>query len=77
MIGKVKRFNDKKGFGFINSDEVEKDIFFHYSDIKMDGFKTLYRNDVVEFDYNSEKVRAANIVVKISARPQKKKKINN
>lgn len=62
MKGKVVRFNPEKGFGFIKSDD-EKDIFFHYSSLMMEGFKTIEPNTEVEFDVEeSEKgLRAKNI----------------
>ena len=47
--GKVKWFNQKKGFGFIER-EGGKDIFVHYSDINTDGFRTLDENQEVEFE---------------------------
>ena len=47
--GKVKWFNDKKGYGFINENEG-RDIFVHFSAIDMPGFKTLSEGDVVMFD---------------------------
>ena len=47
--GKVKWFNESKGFGFIEQ-EGGKDIFVHYSAIQSSGFKTLAEGDVVEFD---------------------------
>ena len=55
MQGKVKWFSSEKGYGFISSNEVEKDIYVHFSDIQMKGFKTLEENDVVEFDYDEDK----------------------
>lgn len=48
MVGKVKWFDEKKGFGFITADE--KDYFVHYSKILKDGFKTLVENQEVEFE---------------------------
>ncbi len=49
--GVVKRFDEKKGFGFIvANDAPDKDIFVHYSDVVGEGFKTLAQGDEVEFD---------------------------
>ena len=47
--GKVKWFNDKKGFGFI-SPESGPDVFVHHSEILGDGFKTLSEGQEVEFE---------------------------
>ena len=49
MKGKVKWFNDAKGFGFISS-EAGGEIFVHFSAVKMNGHKTLAEGDQVEFD---------------------------
>lgn len=48
-LGKVKWFNDAKGYGFIETIEG-KDIFVHYSAIQKDGFKTLSEGQEVAFD---------------------------
>ncbi|MFV0394515.1 MAG: cold-shock protein [Coprobacillaceae bacterium] len=48
--GKVKWFNQEKGFGFITSDEDNKDIFVHFSAIQSEGFKTLEEGQAVNFD---------------------------
>lgn len=50
MIGKVKWFKADKGYGFINADGYDKDIFVHFSKILADGYKTLEEGQTVEFD---------------------------
>lgn len=47
--GRVKWFNDAKGFGFIERDGQE-DVFVHYSQIQREGYKTLAEGQVVEFE---------------------------
>ena len=50
MTGTVKKFMDNKGFGFIMPDEGEDDVFFHQSEIQMEGFRTVEEGQRVEFD---------------------------
>lgn len=47
--GHVKWFDNKKGYGFIESDRGE-DIFVHYSNIAADGYKSLEKGDLVEYE---------------------------
>lgn len=49
-IGKVKWFNNTKGFGFIIPEDVGEDIFAHYSTIKMDGYRALKAGQSVTYD---------------------------
>lgn len=49
MKGTVKWFSGEKGYGFITSEEGN-DVFAHFSQITMDGYKVLEENDQVEFD---------------------------
>lgn len=49
MRGTVKWFNPQKGYGFIK-DQEGKDLFFHYSQIQMNGFKLLHEYDIVDFE---------------------------
>ena len=49
MKSRVKWFNDAKGYGFIEKNELE-DVFVHYSQIKKDGYKSSEAGDIVQFD---------------------------
>jgi CspA family cold shock protein len=50
LSGKVKWFNNAKGYGFIVADGRDEDLFAHYSAIQMDGYKTLKAGQAVKFD---------------------------
>jgi CspA family cold shock protein len=51
--GKVKWFNGKKGYGFIEIESGE-DVFVHFSEIQMDGYKDLEEGQAVEFDIEED-----------------------
>lgn len=63
-IGKVKWFNDSKGFGFIET-EGSEDVFAHFSAIQGEGYRSLPEGAEVEFDIvpDAKGPRAENIVV--------------
>lgn len=50
LSGKVKWFNNAKGYGFILADGRDEDLFAHYSAIQMEGYKTLKAGQPVSFD---------------------------
>lgn len=62
--GKVKWFNNAKGYGFIIEDGCSDDLFAHFSSVQMDGYKTLKAGQTVTFDKKpSDKgIHAVNIV---------------
>lgn len=65
--GKVKWFNEKKGFGFIVDPSVSTDIFVHFSAIQDEGFKTLNEGDEVEYElFHDDKGAKARNVVRIA-----------
>ncbi len=70
-IGKIKWFNDAKGYGFIETTDSEnsEDVFVHYSAITGEGYRTLNENDTVEFDIvqDTKGPRAENVQVIESA----------
>ena len=65
LRGKVKWFNESKGYGFIERDDGE-DVFVHFSAIKADGYKTLQEGEDVEFEVaNGDKGIHADNVTKL------------
>ncbi len=61
--GRVKWFNDNKGFGFIEQ-ENGQDVFVHYSAISGEGYKSLAEGQVVEFDLSegAKGLQATNVI---------------
>lgn len=64
--GKVKWFNNSKGYGFISLGKDGEDVFVHYTSIRAEGFKSLEEGDDVEFEVmNGPKGLQAENVVKV------------
>ena len=65
QTGKVKWFNDVKGFGFIRSEGVAEDIFVHHTAIHMEGYRALFPDQAVEFELKPDKrgLKAVNVRV--------------
>lgn len=63
QTGKIKWFNDAKGYGFVTPDDGSKDVFVHFSAIQGEGFKSLAEGDRIEFDVQSSDKgpKAANV----------------
>jgi CspA family cold shock protein len=49
-MGKVKWFNDQKGYGFITPDDGSRDLFVHFSEVQGEGFKSLQEGQAVEYE---------------------------
>ncbi len=66
VTGKVKWFNDQKGFGFITPDSGDRDCFVHHTAIQGTGFKSLREGEAVQFEIvDGQKGPAAANVVKL------------
>ena len=49
VIGEVIWFDPQRGYGYVKQGEGEKDMFVHFSNVVMDGFRTLYKGQLVEY----------------------------
>ena len=65
--GFVKWFDVKKGYGFISQDDSDEDVFVHFSNIDMEGFKKLDTGDIVDFELkdSDEGPEALNVKVTV------------
>jgi len=71
FTGVIVWFNTKKGFGFSSRDDGGKDIFIHYSDINMEGYKNLMAGDIISFEEGytfKNLLKATNIILIEKAR---------
>ena len=78
MTGRVKWFDDKRGYGFITSD-AGVDVYVHYTAIMTDGYRTLKHNwcvnfDVVTTDDGREEARNVVVLPKIAPRKEAKRR---
>ena len=91
-VGKVKWFNNAKGFGFINTDAREGrdedgkviDFFAHYSAIEMDGYKTLKAGQLVSFEIvqgpkglHAVKIKGATVASETAAHASRTEKVSS
>ena len=67
--GRVKWFDSKKGFGFIEAAELEKDVFVHHSGIAGDGYHHLKEGDQVEFDLEETEKGPQAVNVRVTEEP--------
>jgi len=63
MQGRVKWFSDKLGYGFIECSELDKEVFVHFSEIQMDGYKSLKEGDIVGFNLEEESGKALKVEI--------------
>jgi len=70
LKGKVKWFNNAKGYGFIGREDGSPDVFVHYSSIQSEGYKSLQEGDDVEFEIaQGQKGPQAENVVRLDSEP--------
>jgi CspA family cold shock protein len=65
LQGKVKWFNDAKGFGFIRVEQHDEDIFVHFTDVQMRGFRSLREGQEVSFECerSDRGLKAVNVAI--------------
>ena len=63
--GKVKWFNKTKGYGFIEPEEGDKDIFVHISALQNSGIRNLFEDQNVEYDVAEEKGKVSAVNIKL------------
>jgi CspA family cold shock protein len=68
--GKVVWFNDKKGFGFIAQDDGSEDLFVHFTNIKVEGFKTLTAGQLVSYGIGNNHRGAQAVEVEVIGEPE-------
>lgn len=61
MQGSVKWFSDKLGYGFIVCEDLDRDVFVHFSEIQMEGYKSLKEGDLVQFEFDEKDGKAINV----------------
>ncbi len=71
MQGRVKWFSDKLGYGFIECSELDKEVFVHYSEIQMEGYKSLKEGDIVGFQFDEEVGKAMKVEILKSEESEK------
>ena len=69
-LGKVKWFNNAKGYGFILPENGGEDLFAHYSSVEMDGYKPLRAGDEVEFEIEEGPKGSHAIHIRSAGQPQ-------
>lgn len=70
--GKVKWFNDKKGFGFLRADGIAEDIFVHHTAIHMEGYRALFPDQSVEFELKTDRKGLKAVKVRVVDEPAPK-----
>jgi len=71
LTGKVVWFNSKKGFGFVSRDDGGGDLFCHYSNVQMEGFKELVSGQIVSFEIGKNNRGPQAVCVEIIAEPER------